>query len=340
MGLSDVLIEQGRYEEAEKLARVALDINREIGVPDETQHAVQLLSILGGLLNLQGKNGDAYTVYTELDKAIAQWDLQRRQVFELNDTRIYSLYASGQIERGLTAAQALLKREMSNVGETHFRTAVARGTVAIGYMRAGKESDAIREFKAAVPILVSDAHENVDTEDTTLVAAREARLQDIAEAYIGLLAVTVLPRSAETAIETFQLADAIRGHSVQQALSASSARMVAKDPALAELIRTEQDLGKQINAQHGMLNNALSLPSSERDDAAIHAINVTIERARSERIKARAEIARRFPSYADLIDPKAPTAEQIRSALHPGEALVSFYFGRGKSFVWVVPKQG
>jgi hypothetical protein len=97
---------------------------------------------------------------------------KRREVFELNDSRIYSLYVSGQIEKGLTAAHALFKREMSHVGETHFRTAVARGTVAIGYMRTGKESDAVREFKGAIPTLISAARENADTDDTSLVAAR------------------------------------------------------------------------------------------------------------------------------------------------------------------------
>ena len=339
MGLADVLVEQGRYEEAEKLARVALDINREIGVPSDSQHAVQLLAFLGRLLSLQGKAREADTVYADLDNAIAQWDPERREVFELNDSRIYSLYVSGQIERGLKAAHALLRREISRVGETHFRTAVARGTVAIGYMRAGQESDAVREFKAAIPTLITATREIADTDDTTLVAARTNRLQDIAEAYIGLLAKSQA-RSGNAAIETFQLADAIRSHSLQQALSASSARMIAKDSALAELIRKEQDLAKQVNAQLGVLNNALALPSGERDEAGVRAINATIEKARSERTKARAEIARRFPSYADLIDPKAPTVEQIREALRPGQAFVSFYFGREKSFAWAVPKQG
>jgi hypothetical protein len=49
----------------------------------------------------------------------------------------------------------------------------------------------------------------------------------------------------------------VRGRSVQQALAASSARMTAKDPTQAELARTEQDLGKQISGQLGMLSNVL-----------------------------------------------------------------------------------
>ncbi len=170
---------------------------------------------------------------------------------------------------------------------------------------------------------------------------RIAVWQNIAEAYIGQMANTPAAGAAtEVAAATFQLADAIRGQFVQQALSASSARMVARDPALAEFIRTEQDLTKQINAQLGVINNALALPSSERDENGVKAINATIEKARADRSKAGAEITRRFPSYADLIHPKAPTVEQIRDTLRPDEAFVSFYFGRDRSFVWVVPKQG
>ena len=69
--------------------------------------------------------------------------------------RIYSLYATGQIEAGLAAAQALLAREIKRVGEKHFDAAAARGTLAVGYARAGRDADAMREFRAAVPILMA-----------------------------------------------------------------------------------------------------------------------------------------------------------------------------------------
>jgi CHAT domain-containing protein len=340
MGLAGVLVEQGRYGEAENLARVSLDINRQVGVASDSQSTAGLLLSLGSMLNLQRKAREAATVYAELDKAIAKWEPRRREVFDLNGSRISSLYASGQIEAGLSAAQALLKRETSRLGEKHFDTAVARGTVAIGYVRAGKDSDAVREFKIAIPVLTAAARENADHDDTTVVAARRLRLQNVVEAYMRLLARTQKDAGDQIAIETFQLADAVRGQSVQQALAASSARMVAKDPALAELIRSEQDLSKQINAQLGTLNNVLALASAEREENGVRAINASIDKLRGDRDRARVEIARRFPSYADLIDPKPPTVASIRDTLREGEALLSFYFGRDSSFVWALPKQG
>jgi CHAT domain-containing protein len=339
IGLANILVEQGRYEEAEKLARISIDITREIGVAEDSHDTAGRLSTLGNILMLQGKSTEAATIYAEVDKAIAKWEPQRRQLLETHDSRISTLYLTGQVETGLAAAHVLLKQEIARVGEKHLDAALARGTVAIGYTLTGKEADAIREFKAAIPILIPALRESADVDNTSVVLTRTRRLQHIAEAYIGLLA-NKPNNSDDLAIETFQLADSIRSQSVQQALSASSARMVAKDPALAALIRTEQDLAKQINAQLGVLNNALALPSSERDEAGVRAISATIDNARSERAKARSEIARRFPSYTDLIDPKAPTVEQIKDTLRSGEAFVSFYFGREKSFVWAVPKQG
>ena len=338
-GLANILVEEGRYEEAEKLTRTALDINRSLNIGDDTQNSAQILSQLGAVLTFERKLPEAASVYAELDKAMAKWEPQRREVLELNGSRINAMFASGQMEAGLAAAQALLKREIARVGERHFDAASARGILAIGLMRAGKGADAIREFRVALPILLAASRENADDDDATVVAGRNQRLQGIVEAYIKLLANTQ-SASGDIAADTFSLADSIRGRSVQQALTASGARASIKDPALAELVRNEQDLGKQVSAQLGLLNNILALPSAERDEKGVKGVNDSIEKLRSDRDKARAEINKRFPSYADLVDPKPPSVDQIKATLADGETMLSFYFGRDASFVWAVPKQG
>ena len=66
---------------------------------------------------------------------------------------------------------------------------------------------------------------------------------------------------------------------------------------------------------------------------AVEATKATIDKLRADRTKVRDEIGRRFPSYAELIDPQPPSVDQIKEALADGEAMLSFYFGRNKSFV-------
>ncbi len=338
IGLAGILVEQGRYQEAEKLARSAVDVQRTIGIADDAPEFASILSQLGNILVLQRKTKQAAAIYAQLDKAIAQWTPEQREAFELNGSRIAALYATGQIDAGIAAAEALVKRQTARTGEKSYDTASAHGVLALGYARAGRDADAVREFKAALPILLAASSET-EEDDPTLVAARNARLQRIVEAYIGVLArgTTV---SNDVAVETFGLADAVRGHAVEQALADSSARMVAKDPALAELVRTDQDHAKQIDAELGALNNMLALPSDQRDDTTVRAMNAEIEKLRTERKAAQLEIKRRFPSYADLVDPKPPTVDEIKATLRPGEALLSFYFGQDASYVWAVPKDG
>jgi CHAT domain-containing protein len=337
--LAGVLIDEGRYGDAEKLYRANLDIQRTLGIKEDGQSIALTLSHLGAVLTLQRKSDEAAAAYAELDKALANWEPGRRQLFQLNSTRITALYASGQIGEGIAAAQALVSRRTSQLGERHFDTADARGSLAVGYALAGRDSDALAEFRNAIPVLMAASRENADEDDETASAARSQRLQRIVEAYIGLLAKTSSSGSSDqAALESFALADAIRGQSVQKALSQSSARSVAKDPALAELVRNEQDLSKQINAQLGALNNALA--SDARDNGVISATKASIDKLRGDRTKIRDEISKRFPSYAELIDPRPPTVDQIKEALADGESMLSFYFGRQKSFVWAVPKNG
>ena len=135
-------------------------------------------------------------------------------------------------------------REIKRVGDKHFDTAAARGTLAVGYMRAGRDADAMREFRAAIPILMAASRENADDDDTHRDRGAQAAAAERRRGLYRLLAKAPPEAGNDVAVETFALADAIRGRSVQQALASSSARMVAKDPALAELVRKEQDLGQ------------------------------------------------------------------------------------------------
>ena len=109
--------------------------------------------------------------------------------------------------------------------------------------------------------------------------------------------------SGDVGAETFSLADAIRGRSVQQALAASSARAAAKDPALAELVRKEQDLGKQVNAQlgHAQQRVVFAVGTSATTRASRRSTPRSM-RCAPNGVKARQEISQRFPAYADLVD--------------------------------------
>src|SRR5207244_3911272 len=88
IGLAAILVEQGRYDESEKLTRSALEIQRTLGVAEDAPAYVNVLSQLGGVLTLQRKAKEAAQVYAALEKAVAGWEQQRQNVYLLNGSRI------------------------------------------------------------------------------------------------------------------------------------------------------------------------------------------------------------------------------------------------------------
>jgi CHAT domain-containing protein len=339
VGLAGIVVEEGRYKEAEQLARSALATQSTLSVAADSPQTAAILFNLGNILVLQGKMNEAQAVFAQLDQAIENWPPSRRDAYQLNGSQVGVLYAAGQIEAGVAAAEELVKRDSARKGANSFEAAIARGQLAIGYSRSNRSADALREFKSAIPILMTAARESADDNDPTLVAAKQARLQRIVEAYFNTL-VEQAKDPNDVAEETFALSDAIRGHSVGHSLADASARLAAKDPALAELVRGEQDLSKQIEASLGAVNNLLSQPSDGQRDQEVSAASALLAELRTKHDAAVRDIAKRFPAYASLVNPKPPALADVRAALRPGEAMLSFYFGRTASFVWAIPKDG
>jgi CHAT domain-containing protein len=337
-GLASVIVEEGRYKEAEDLARTALDTQRALGVAEDSPETAAILSRLGNILVLQRKAQEAQVVYAQLDQAISKWPPTRGWFYRLSAARVAALLGAGQIEAAVTAAEELVKLQTARAGANSFDAALAHGLLAIGYARSTREADALREFKTSIPIMMTAAPENAD-DDPTVVVARQARLQFVVEAYFNTL-VDQAKDPHDVAEETFALSDAIRGQSVSHALADASARVAIKDPGLAELIRGEQDLAKQIEASLGALNNLLSSPPDAERDQAVKTASALIADLRTKHEAAVREVDRRFPAYASLVNPKPPSIAEVRAALRPDEAMLSFYFGRTASFVWAIPKEG
>jgi CHAT domain-containing protein len=336
--LGQTLADQGRHVEAEQLTRIAIRIYRDLKYAPDSNNLVGGLHNLASLLNLQGRWPEAAAVYRELDEATQSWDKRRKDNLEMNASRVYMLYNTGNLAEGLEAANAYFARIAARFGEGHINTALARGAVAIGLARTGKTDEAVAEFKKSIEVLLSATFDS-DEEDASVSTAAQARIRDVVEAYMGVLAAQ---RSGDaTAVaEAFRLGEAVRGSSVQKAVVAASVRMAVNNPTVGELARKDQELERQRAALLALLNNLLGMPPEERDDKVVAELRKQIDTLRAQRSASRKELEKRFPRYADLINPKPPRVEDVRASLKPGEVFVSFFFGRFRSFVWAIPKEG
>jgi CHAT domain-containing protein len=337
--LAQALEGEGRSEEAEQLTRAVLDIYHTVGMPEDAARIVGNLQRLAHILDDRNLPDQAQPIYDRIDRLVAGWSPARREAVVNETPRIKQLIATGRAGAAVDLASRKLERERARSGESSPATAVVRGYLACALAKAGRGTEAIAAFRAALPILLESARQE-DNDDSLTAGAIANRNRYILESYLDLLAHNPSLADAATADATVGLADKLRGRAVQRALAQTAARSASKDPALGSLARTEQDLSKQLNAATTDLANLLALPSDQRDDKMVKDTRAKVVKLRADHAKAEQALAKKFPGYANLIDPPPIRSADIRSVLREGEALLSFYFGESASFIWVVSKNG
>lgn len=334
MGLAGVIFEQGRYAESERLARVAFETLDTMKIDPASGGFARALRLIARAQSQRDEWEAAAATYADMRTRIAGNADAMRLNFDSNAHWGMVALRAGDAQEAVRVMTAVVARNVERLGERNWDTAMSRAMLGAAKLRLGDVPGSLADFDAATPILLQSSRQT-DSDEEGGSAARDAQLRVVLESMMRALAVSRRPGAAE---ESFRLADAIRGQGVQRALAQSSARAAASDPALAELVRNEQDTQKQVGALQGLLTNVLAAP--ERDDAAVRALRTQIDTLRSARAAIRQEIEKRFPDYVNLIDPRPATVEQARAALRPGEALIATYVGREQSFVWAVPKTG
>ncbi len=338
-----VLREQGRYRESEALARAAIEIYEKTGAAEDSLFFAQAREQLALALEFQGRYREALAEYEAIHAGLKSDPKSFDRLFGRHVGYAEVLLRTGHADRALERLSIALDGSKGLVGEAQRSNAEIRGSLAQAYVAKGDASRALREFREAARLLLRRSPD-VDDEAATPLAA-DQRLVGILNAYISLLADikgTPLDREAgvDATTEAFRLADVARGRSVQRALNAGAARAAATSPALADLVRREQDARREINALYGLLSKFLSQPTDQQDRKVVGDLRSRIEVLRRALETLTTQIEREVPAYAELINPKPVTVDQARAMLRPGEALIATLVTRERTFVWAVPQIG
>ena len=237
--LATIIDEQGRHAEAEKLVWLVLDLYEKLGAPGDSFELAKTYHQLAQVLVSQGQWKASLVVFDQIKTGLADDPQTFEKTFGGDLGWSLALLSTGRTAEGASIAEVALRRSLADLGEKHYRTALARGVLAMASANTDERKKALAGFAGAIPILLSRSRRADD--ETTSQTAREQRLGLILEAYIGLLADirgTDVEREAgiDAAREAFRIAEVARSRSVQRALAASAARAAARDPELAELV--------------------------------------------------------------------------------------------------------
>jgi CHAT domain-containing protein len=334
---AEIVLQQGRYREAERLATEAIDIYQKSGTEELSRNLIFVRRTLGAALVGQELWPRAITVFEGIADGIRSDSfLAARFPTEHIDWGL-ALVKVGQTQKAVAMLDTLTKTTSSRLSDAADETAQTRGMLAMALAASGNRQRALDEFRRALPVLLAYAGGDGDAENGGVV--RATRLRYILNAYIDLLTGQPQP-GLEAIAESFRVADAARGSSVQRALFESAARASISDAGLADVVRQEQDARVRLGVLTNLLGRLLGAPAEDQLPKVIAGIRTEIESLRAQRAKLKSDIEKRFPSYANLVDPKPVTLQQARSALKPGEALISVYVGQDKTYVWAVPREG
>jgi CHAT domain-containing protein/tetratricopeptide (TPR) repeat protein len=328
--LARILRAQGRYQEAELLARAAIRLYDEGGAsPVSSPPVTAPRRELAALLVAQGRWEEALREYATVREQL-QDDRLWERLIRLDLGFSLGLLRTGRPEEAGHALEAALATAQETWGASHPGTAEARGLRAMARVALGDRSGALQDFSSAIPVLL-DRTAEVDDEETSR-GERTQRRRWILTAYIDLVA-----GAGDPAGEAFRLADVARGRVVQRAVDEAAARRAAKLPGLAELVRQEQDAAKQIGALHGLLTTAVGGSESPGVVQDLRARISALQRARTALAQ---QIARDFPAYGQLVNPMPLSVEQVQRLLRPGEALIATLVAEDQTYVWAVPERG
>ena len=237
---------------------------------------------------------------------------------------------SGRADAALAPLQDAATRALAQYGAGHFYLAEARGLQGVALWRssdAAQRDSALALLKEAVRDYMAPA--NADFQ-IAIGIRREVR-ELVFSAYLDAAA----HRSVQDALEAMGPADWARGGVVKDALNDAAVRSSASTPALADVVRREQDAKNEIAGLRRFLSGELGASASPLPQVAAQ-MRERIAVLETERTRLQAELKTRFPSYERLVHPQAPTVQEVARQLGPDQALVLILPSADAVYVWAI----
>lgn len=333
--LGRLTFDQARYDLALRYARAADDIFDALGVEDRVPRRAWIINQQARIALRTNDRAAAAAALDRFERAIADWTEERRNRALMGSVKIEHLLVAGRRSEALELGKRLVADADASLSKDSAAAMRQRLRYANTLRAAGNHEEAVRLFRQSqAQLFEHSANERDDLE----VGGTEG--QDYWRRYLVEGFVESLHALNASADEAFRAMDGVLAGSVARALAEASGRMALGDARLAPLARRAQDQRKEIGQLLAVVSSQQDLSAGERDEALIKISREKMQTLRADSTKLQQDIARRFPKYAELIDPKAPSVDQIRAVLRPNETYLGVFVGTRSTYLWAIPKQG
>ena len=150
---------------------------------------------------------------------------------------------------------------------------------------------------------------------------------------VSLLGLSKEPNAAAESFESAQLAGV---STAGVAVAAASARLASGGGDRAAVIRERQDMAQMWQALDSAIVKAVSKPSAARNADAEKQLRASLADTTLIIEALDTQIAKEFPEYAELSNPKPLSAEAAQTLLAPDEALLVYISAEDATWLWVL----
>jgi CHAT domain-containing protein len=337
MGMANVMMARGRFEDAERLAREVRKILVAIEAKKSSAYYARVMNLLGETKLAQLDHKSALETFEQNRRAL-HGDKEAEAAF-INSNLSYAiaLLRSGNIDQAERIARNAYDRRRRALGKDHYSVQEAEAVLTLIDARKNGSGKSLDSLSKLVPAMARNVLDRAA--DQVEPGAAQIRFRIIVENYLALLAGD-RGRNKERDSQLFEASQLAHGQVIQRALSASAARASIKDARLVRLVRQEQDASRKIDAAYNGLVRTLTEATEGESGVDIKAMQSRVDSLRKARESIRDEIAKRYPDYDRLVRPRPTSLAELRQSIRPGEAVIMLYFGETQGYVWAVPNAG
>jgi CHAT domain-containing protein len=320
---------QREFVAAEKLARLADEVLEKQGV--DALHIARLDSAMPIWMAMaaQKRWSEALEMLEKVDALVAHdAKLKTRVLNRFNRGVVY--LGNGRFVQAAPLFERLAQQNRDLFGEHHFFTAQSAGLQGAALWRSGTKTHKAK----ALPLLKQAVQDYMDVANADYlqnVGLRKELREQVFAAYLD--AVTTTP--GEDPTQAMGPADWVRGSVVQDALADAAVRSAVSTPALAKVVRLEQDAKNEIAGLRGALSGEGGSAADPLPEVASQ-MRARIAQLEAQRKTWQADIKAKFPQYEVLVRPLPPNLQAVARELGPSQALLMALPTPDAVYVWAV----
>jgi CHAT domain-containing protein len=332
---SDILNGTGRYEQALPYIMTSQKTHLDQGFSKATSRWMRIRSKELTALSGQDQWDKALIVLQE------SYEDAKGTVYEPKNTLDGKLIGliqikNNRVDEAISVLSEAFKNDSTNYGPKHYYTAINQGLLGVAYWKKGDLAKARTELESARTIINSPDSLSGDFSES---AIQRKTNRFIFESYMQMLAQTA-QNNAQDAETLFLLSDQVNSSSVQQALSEAAVRSGVNIPGLSDVIRKEQDAKNEMATLVTYIANQNAQQDTKQNPQVVEQMRKRLFELEGLRKGYKAAIQKGYPEYFQLIQPKAPSTQEIAKLLAEDEVFVSILPMAGETYVWGIDHKG